>query len=291
MRPDELERLIRARLDALGPAPRAELLHVLMLPDLERAERIGEFWRHTETRTFGELLIDLEEDKAARAVVFGLLADMDRRANGPARTCLVTRPGSVVALARPITSGMKTTSSKDEPFSVSANSPGTKAWGVVMLAVTALFVICAVGTVLTNSRDWPVAGFFVLFGGLFAAGGVHFLRRAGKPMFEFDSTGLTYHPLDDISWKTERIPWERVRAVRYGVQTRGRFVYFDYEERPTRNWFTRAYDLVAGEPRGAPGPLAHAALPLMLSSMPEHELFQLLQDLSERHGFALEASR
>jgi hypothetical protein len=28
---------------------------------------------HPETRTFGELLIDLEKDKAARAVVFGLL--------------------------------------------------------------------------------------------------------------------------------------------------------------------------------------------------------------------------
>jgi hypothetical protein len=32
---------LRERLDALGPALRAELLHVLMLPDLERAERIG----------------------------------------------------------------------------------------------------------------------------------------------------------------------------------------------------------------------------------------------------------
>jgi hypothetical protein len=39
MRPDELELRLRERLDALGPAPRAELLHVLMLPDLERAER------------------------------------------------------------------------------------------------------------------------------------------------------------------------------------------------------------------------------------------------------------
>jgi hypothetical protein len=29
--------------DSTAPAPRAELLHVLMLPDLERAERIGEF--------------------------------------------------------------------------------------------------------------------------------------------------------------------------------------------------------------------------------------------------------
>jgi hypothetical protein len=44
MRPDELERRLRERLDALGPAPRAELLHVLMLPDFERADRIGEFW-------------------------------------------------------------------------------------------------------------------------------------------------------------------------------------------------------------------------------------------------------
>ena len=29
--------------------------------------------------TFAELLIDLEEDEAARAVVFGLLADRDRK--------------------------------------------------------------------------------------------------------------------------------------------------------------------------------------------------------------------
>jgi hypothetical protein len=43
MRPDQLERRLRERLDALGPAPRAELLHVLMLPDFERADRIGEF--------------------------------------------------------------------------------------------------------------------------------------------------------------------------------------------------------------------------------------------------------
>jgi hypothetical protein len=34
VRPDELERRLRERLDALGPAPRAELLHVLMLPFL-----------------------------------------------------------------------------------------------------------------------------------------------------------------------------------------------------------------------------------------------------------------
>ena len=33
MRPDELERRFRERLDALGPAPRAELLHIVMLSD------------------------------------------------------------------------------------------------------------------------------------------------------------------------------------------------------------------------------------------------------------------
>ena len=42
-------------MDALGPAPRAELLHVLMLPDFERADRIGEFWGYPESRAFAEL--------------------------------------------------------------------------------------------------------------------------------------------------------------------------------------------------------------------------------------------
>ena len=54
----QVERQLRQRLDALGPAPRAELLHVLMLPDFERADRIGEFWGYPERRPFAELLID-----------------------------------------------------------------------------------------------------------------------------------------------------------------------------------------------------------------------------------------
>jgi hypothetical protein len=52
MRPDELERELQARLDALPLAPRAELLHVLMRPDFERANRIGEFWSYPQSRTF-----------------------------------------------------------------------------------------------------------------------------------------------------------------------------------------------------------------------------------------------
>ena len=35
------DRRLHERLDALGPAPRAELLHVLMLPDFDRADQIG----------------------------------------------------------------------------------------------------------------------------------------------------------------------------------------------------------------------------------------------------------
>ncbi len=75
MRPDQLERRLRERLDALGQAPRPELLHVLMLPDLERAERIGEFWSYPQSRTFAELLIDFEEDLALRAVLVGMLQE------------------------------------------------------------------------------------------------------------------------------------------------------------------------------------------------------------------------
>jgi hypothetical protein len=62
-------------LDALSPAPRAELLHVLTLPDFDRADRIGEFWGNPRTRTFAELLIDCEEDRVLRAVLVGMLRD------------------------------------------------------------------------------------------------------------------------------------------------------------------------------------------------------------------------
>ena len=36
-----------------------------MLPDFERAERIGEYWGYPESRAFAELLIDCEEDSDA----------------------------------------------------------------------------------------------------------------------------------------------------------------------------------------------------------------------------------
>ncbi|HEX4862554.1 MAG TPA: hypothetical protein VFV02_00685 [Acidimicrobiales bacterium] len=75
---EQVERRLRGRLDALGPAPRAELLHILILPDFERANRIGEFWGYPESRAFAELLIDCEEDRTLRAV----LVEMQREADG-----------------------------------------------------------------------------------------------------------------------------------------------------------------------------------------------------------------
>ncbi len=56
-----------ARVEVASRVPRVELLHVLM-PDFERADRIGEFWGYPESRTFEELLIDCEEDRTLRAV-------------------------------------------------------------------------------------------------------------------------------------------------------------------------------------------------------------------------------
>jgi hypothetical protein len=72
---EQVERQLRQRLDALGPAPRAELLHVLMLPDFECADRIGEFWGYPQSRAFAELLIDCEEDRTLRAALVGMLRE------------------------------------------------------------------------------------------------------------------------------------------------------------------------------------------------------------------------
>jgi hypothetical protein len=67
-----------------------------MLPDLN-APIVSASSRGPETRTFGELLIDLEEDNTARAMV-GLLAEMER--NGSSRRRTASRPWSQGASAQ-----------------------------------------------------------------------------------------------------------------------------------------------------------------------------------------------
>jgi hypothetical protein len=73
---NEMEAALRERLEGLPPgcsrraAPCPYTPRIL--PAFERADRIGEFWGYPESRAFGELLIDCQEDGTLRAVLVGM---------------------------------------------------------------------------------------------------------------------------------------------------------------------------------------------------------------------------
>jgi hypothetical protein len=74
-----IERELRLRLEALGPDAQAELLRILGLTSEERAEEIGTLYADVRLQTTAELLMDLEDDPAARAIVTTELRIMNRQ--------------------------------------------------------------------------------------------------------------------------------------------------------------------------------------------------------------------
>jgi hypothetical protein len=65
--------------DAFGPAPLAELLHALMLPESEGAARIGGNGSAASIARLAELFEDAQRDPALRAALVGILREMERR--------------------------------------------------------------------------------------------------------------------------------------------------------------------------------------------------------------------
>jgi hypothetical protein len=72
--PDQLERRLRERPDALGPAPRAELLHVLMLPDFKRHNLLADKPRKKARGDRGDAAPEEQGQRAMRVVVALILA-------------------------------------------------------------------------------------------------------------------------------------------------------------------------------------------------------------------------
>jgi IPT/TIG domain len=183
-RPDQLERRLRERLDALGPAPPAELLlHVLTLPDFERADVIGDFWGYPESRAFAELLIDRggsDAEGGARGDVAGappvtartrwptgrqigehLLARSEEGAVALFERHLVLRVAAVASAASLLVLGLQTPASAASP-TISSFSPTSGPAGCVVVITGTNFKDPMVTSV--DIGGTPVSAFRVVSG-------------------------------------------------------------------------------------------------------------------------------
>lgn len=75
---DDHERQRRAAVAAIPAEFRAIALEVASLPDEERPGAIGELYKEEKLRTFAEMMIDLEAEPAARALVDGELRHLSQ---------------------------------------------------------------------------------------------------------------------------------------------------------------------------------------------------------------------
>jgi hypothetical protein len=73
-----IERELPRRVHALRPTAQAELLRVLTMSREKRARRIGAMYQMPMLQTCAELLIDIEDDPASRAIVLAELRIMER---------------------------------------------------------------------------------------------------------------------------------------------------------------------------------------------------------------------
>ena len=99
-----------------------------MLPDFERADRIGEFWGNPKTRTFAELLIDCEEDRTLRAVLDTVHLGQPKNSSIKGRPAgsLPFRSNSANAARAASAASSETPAARRPPRASSASSRGTR---------------------------------------------------------------------------------------------------------------------------------------------------------------------
>jgi hypothetical protein len=74
----EVENELRHRLLLFTPCQRRALLRLLLLPDSDRADVVAKIWASEQAAGLSELLMDLQDDRFARILVMGVLAEMQR---------------------------------------------------------------------------------------------------------------------------------------------------------------------------------------------------------------------